>query len=823
MAVPLFRTGSPAGRSAVVAACLTTALAAGLVPMAAALAQQNDPASPDTAVRAYDIAAGSLDGALGAFGRVAGVMIAVDPALTAGRRSPGLHGTYGVAEGLRRLLAGSGLAAVSEAGGAAYTLREASEGATVLPAVRVDGQELRGSATEGSGSYTATGPQTSAAGLSLTMRETPQSVSVLTRERMDDQAMTTLDDALRNVTGVAVQKGNYVGDSGGFSARGFEISNILLDGLPTSTGANGTFNADNDSLDIYDRVEVVRGATGLMSGAGTPSASINLVRKRPTAEPQVQITASAGSWNNRRLSFDASTPLNARGSVRARTVVSVQDSEQFYDTAHDRQHLVYGIVEVDLTSTTLATIGFHHRRVDNDGILADQPVREDGSFYPGLSRSTNLGNAFDYWKQTDETAFAEIVQQLGGDWRAKLAATWKRPEQDLLFSGVANADGETLYQSSQRYVLDSRQNSYDLSVRGSFTLFRRSHELVFGASTREYNLKANGGWTATSWTTEAPVVDPYDWDPNALSRPDIPMDLWTQRLIYKQNSFYAVSRWQIAEPLKLIVGARANDYDFENRRDGVAYEVTNEITPYAGLLYDIGRRHTLYASWTEIFDPQSAVDRNGDYLEPITGVNYEAGIKGEYFEGRLNASIAVFRVQQQNRAVDDLDSPNPCLGVGWGYCKRASGEVESEGVELEISGALTDDWQVAAGFTHAIARYTRDVDASLVGTRFNAYHPRQQFKFSTTYHLPGALQRWRVGGNVYVQDRVNGSWDDRIEQRGYALFGLQGGYRPTEQIDLRLVVNNLFDRHYYANVGWATGGNVFGAPRHASLTASYRF
>lgn len=767
----------------------------------------------------------SLGSALNELARQARLQLMVHPDLVANKQAPAVSGTLTPQQALDRVLAGSGLTADIQ--GAEVIIRRVSDTAessvTTLAEMKVTAQGVDDSTTEGTNSYT-TRSMSTATGLTLSPRETPQSVSVLTRQQIDDRAMITLDDALRNVTGIVVRKGDYVGDSGGFNARGFEISNMMLDGVPINTGANGTFNPDNDSLDIYDRVEVVRGATGLMTGAGTPSASVNLVRKRPTADRQTQITALVGSWRNLRAAVDAGGALNEAGTLRARAVVTAQDSKQFYDIVHDRNHQVYGIVEADVTPTTLLAAGFHYRRVDNDGTLPSLPVREDGSFYPGLSRSTNLGNAFDYWKQTDKTAFAEITQQLGGDWSARLVAIWKRPEQDLLFSGTSHRDGDTLYQTSQRYVLDSQQDSYDLSLKGSFMLFQRRHELAFGASARKYNLMANGGWDATAWTNDAPVVDPYHWDANAVPRPFIDMTLWTQHLITKQKSFYAVSRWHLAKPLRLILGTRVHYYDFENRRDDISFKVTNEITPYAGLLYDIDARHTAYASWTEIFEPQSSIDRNGNYLKPITGVNYEAGAKGEYFDGRLNASVAVFLIQQQNRAVADLTGPNPCPGTGFGYCSRASGGIESKGVELEVSGALTANWQIVAGFTHAVAKYTKETDTSLIGTLYRPELPRNQFKLSTMYKLPGALQRWRIGGNVYVQSRVNGSWDNlQSEQKAYAIFGLQVGYRPTEQLDLRLVINNLFDKHYYANIGWNTGGSVFGAPRNAILTAQYRF
>jgi outer membrane receptor for ferric coprogen and ferric-rhodotorulic acid len=99
--------------------------------------------------------------------------------------------------------------------------------------------------------------------LNLSLRETPQSVSVLTRQQIDDLGITTLDDAVQSITGLVMQRAH--GRFGQFQRTGFPVDNILLDGLPTSLGANNTFNGDNDDLAIYDRIEVVRGATGLTS------------------------------------------------------------------------------------------------------------------------------------------------------------------------------------------------------------------------------------------------------------------------------------------------------------------------------------------------------------------------------------------------------------------------------------------------------------------------------------------------------------------------------------------------------------------------------
>ena len=783
-------------------------------------AAESGPAAIQAGSRSVDIGPGPLSEVLARYAASAGVALSFDAASLRQIQSPGLKGNYTAQQGFDRLLAGSGLEAVqTSAGNFALRKLPVTQGAATLAPVTVTAGTERSGTTEGSGSYT-TGNMNTATKLALSLRETPQSVSVLTRQQIDDQGLATLDDALQNITGLVVQKGYHVGDSGNFSARGFTLSNLLLDGVPISTGANGTFNADNDALDIYDRVEVVRGATGLTTGAGTPSAAVNLVRKRPTAEPRGSISVGAGSWDNYRLALDASGPLNQAGTLRGRAVATVQDADKFYDAAHDRNHQLYGILEADLTPDTMATLGFHYRKVDNDGILPALPTDPDGGFLPGLSRSTNLINDFDYWKQTDRTLFAELSHRFSSGWQAKATAVWKRPEQDMVFTGLYY-NGGVLRQSTQRYRLDNEQDSYDLSLDGPFSLFGRTHELMLGASHRTHDNLNWGGWAAYSWTAAGPEVDPYHWDSSATSRPEIDMTRWGVDMTTRQKAVYAATRLNIADPLKIILGTRINWYRHDNHRNDTRYKVNQEITPYLGAIYDLDDRHSAYASWTEIFEPQGSYDRSGRLLDPITGTNYEAGIKGEYFEGRLNASLAVFLVRQQNRAVDDLSGPNPCPGSTWGYCKRASGEVESKGVELEVGGALTPDWQIMAGYTYVAAKFTKDADASNVGRLFDPSLPRHQLKLTTSYRLPNAFSQWRIGGSLYAQDRVKSNIDTRIQQPGYAIVGLNAAYRLTPQTEFRLNVNNVFDKRYYQSLGWDGGGNMFGTPRNFMVTVNY--
>ncbi|RML92398.1 TonB-dependent siderophore receptor, partial [Pseudomonas syringae pv. maculicola] len=221
-----------------------------------------------------------------------------------------------------------------------------------LGATEISSDQL-GATTEGSGSYT-TGAMQTATKLPLTMRETPQAVTVVTRQRMDDQAMTSINDVVRYTPGLFLDQSSGPGRQT-YTSRGFDIDNIMYDGLPASY--SGYTAGVQPNLAMFDHVEVIRGATGLTTGSGNPSAAINMVRKRPTADPQVSLTGAAGSWDDYRGVFDASGPLNDSRTVRGRIVGSYQDAHSFRDQEKSDHGVFYGVIEADLTDATTATFG----------------------------------------------------------------------------------------------------------------------------------------------------------------------------------------------------------------------------------------------------------------------------------------------------------------------------------------------------------------------------------------------------------------------------------------------------------------------------------
>ncbi len=459
-----------------------------------------------------------------------------------------------------------------------------------LDATEVSGSGQLGSTTEGTESYT-TGAMSTATKLPLTMRETPQAVTVITRQRMDDQVMTDINDVVKATPGLFLDFSSGPGRQI-YKARGFEIDNLMYDGIPS--GYNGVNVGAQPNLAMFDRVEVVRGATGLVTGAGNPSAAINLIRKRPLAEQKVTLTGAAGSWDDYRGEVDASSPLNDSGTLRGRVVTSYQDANSFIDNVEEDHGLFYAVTEADLSEDTTLTLGFSHQKDKTNYFWGSSMIGQDGH-HLDLPRSYNPGTDWENKDQEINTVFAEVRHRLANDWNVQVNANYS--EQNALFSGsyqsrwVNNTLARTVYQAD----FDENQAGVDAFASGPFEAFGRSHELVVGASKRIYDMTTHN-------------YSPYDtnWPFNA-GKPDF-VHTNNQREVTTQDGVYLTTRLSLADPLKLIPGGRLDWYDYDNRDGDGDYKVTRNLTRYAGLIYDPDEHHSVYVSYSDIFTPQSSKD-----------------------------------------------------------------------------------------------------------------------------------------------------------------------------------------------------------------------
>lgn len=666
-----------------------------------------------------------------------------------------------------------------------------------LPVVRVTAPATDAT-TEGTGAYTAPSAST-ATRLDLSLRETPQSISVVTRTQMDDFALTNVNRLLANTTGVTVERVET--DRTYFTARGFDISNFQLDGvgLPFATGDQ---LGDIDTA-VYDRVEVLRGANGLMSSTGNPSATINFVRKRPTADRQASAALTLGSWNSVRLDGDLAGPLNDAGSMRYRVVAAAEKGDSYLDRYSLEKGVFYGVVEADLAPDLLLTAGVTRQANRPDSPMwGALPLAYSDGTPTNYDVSANTSADWAYWNTDDTTVFTELARDLGDGWKAKATATHRVLESDgemFYVYGVPDPDtGAGLGSWPSKYKHEERQALLDVHVTGPLARGGRSDDVVLGASWSRSNNKLRSSDDDVGVAlTEDEVLQ------GVFPRPAFDNGITGQAdFVDERITGYAAVRFNLADDMKLLTGLNVTDVRSRGQQYGEPhfYSIT-KATPYVGAVYDLDAQYSVYGNYAGIFNPQSKVDVNKEILPPVEGNNLEAGIKGEWLDRKLNGSASVFRVKQDNTALS--------AGFQDGYSYYQGVDATSTGFELDLAGTLAHSLEVAAGY----AQMQID-DENGQSTRKHV--PRKLAHVSGVYLLP-ALQGLAMGMNLRWQDDIS---QGASKQDAYALLDLMVRYEISRSLSATVNLNNVTDEKYLTSLQWTQ--SYYGPPRHGSVTLRWQ-
>ncbi|MGP9802734.1 TonB-dependent siderophore receptor [Rheinheimera sp. NSM] len=669
------------------------------------------------------------------------------------------------------------------------------------------------------GQYTVNETIDTATGLGLTLLETPQSVSVMTAQRIKDLDISSIADAVIQTPGLSSKSFDSTRNT--FSARGFDIDKFQLDGVPMAWSLAGDSGETITDVAIYERIEVVRGATGLLTGVGEPSASINLVRKHANArELTGSVNGGIGSWNKRFLTTDISTPLTSDGNVRARIVAKKELSDSFRDLAKEDKTVLYGVLDADLSNSMTLSLGSSYQ--DNDPTASTwgalPPLFSDGT-PTDWDRDTTTAADWTRWDSTSKNHFISLTQQFNNGWQLKVNLNHNKNTANtrlLYIYGAADKDsGEGLIAWPYNSDGFSKQTSVDIQLQGSYALLGREHEFVVGAldSRQQSEVQTHAAlvWPGTGnfYQWDGSVAEP-GWATTAEQAVNLDTD---------QRGFYAATRFAITEQLKLIAGGRYTEWQRAGINYGAALDFGDDkFVPYVGLTYQVAEDHMLYASHTEIFTPQNAYDRNGNFLDAIVGSNQEIGVKSSFLDGALQTAFAVFRIEQDNLAQADSDYNDPANNFFPSFAARGS---ESKGFELEVIGRVNESWNISAGYSQFTAE-DRD------GADINVNHPRKKLNLFSTYEFSDMLAGLTVGGGLSWESE---SYSDvmalpvtglpyQVEQDSFVLASLMARYEISKQLSLQLNVHNLLDENYYSGL---TQQYNYGAPRNFSLGVTWAF
>ncbi|HEY9255714.1 MAG TPA: TonB-dependent siderophore receptor [Stenotrophomonas sp.] len=710
-------------------------------------------------------------------------------------------------------------AALSLPAASAEAAAAAAADAKTLDKVTVSGERVTGDAS-------------TTTRLPISVRETPQSISVIGVQQLQEQSLFDIDEVMRNVTGVNVSF--YDTQRPLYYARGFQITDFQVDGLPTYSGQT---NQEYDTA-FYDRIEVIRGANGLLSGTGVPSATVNLLRKRPGKEFDAAFSASVGSWDFRRMQADVNAPLTKDGRFRARAVAAYEDRDYYYDRYHEQKSAAMAVLEGDLTESTTLTLGYQMQ--DNNPVGSTWGTVpfffSDGS-NADLPRSTNMAPNWTRWQRNTRTTYAQLEQHFGEQWNLKLNAA--RTEGDVTSvrvygSGYPDrATGSGVYLQTGIGQASDTRDAVDVYLSGKFSAFGRDHDVVIGGSWQDLETITPtlattypADWVSCEFGPCYFIPNLYTWNGDISAPTYARTGAWRQART-TQSGVYASTRLRLADPLALIAGARLSNWSTRTHnfnRSGVftgtsgAYKVKDEVTPYVGLMYDLVPDVSVYASYTEIFNPQNYKDKNDNLLDPVQGSNREIGLKAAFLDGRITTSAAVFEARQDNYAMLDTSVPQGSLPDGSSAYVGVDG-TKSRGWEAEIGAQVLSGWRINAGYSRA--RVTRAATDLIY-----ANLPEHTVQFSTQWTLPGAWERLSLGANVMWQSEVEGFNIENpvyglvtVKQDAYALVGFNANYRISDQWTATLAVRNAFDEKYWANLDY----NNYGEPRFTSLTLRWRY
>ncbi|WP_245879866.1 TonB-dependent siderophore receptor [Vibrio gangliei] len=642
------------------------------------------------------------------------------------------------------------------------------------------------------------------------LKDIPQSVTVLTNDYIEERNYVAVDDLAKYTPGLRTMA-NDSGRSSIFS-RGYEFDEVNLNGLPSPMQSRW---GNLPSLAAVDRVEIMRGPSGLFNSTSELGGVINMVLKKPTEEFHASATARYGSWDRHYLEADMGGALTQDGSVRGRFVVANSDNKNQVDYNDNDNGTYYGTLEFDLSDRTLLSVYALYQTKDmrpTNGL----PAYQDGQLLD-MKRSTFLGSTDDKFEAQTTDLGASLQHAFSNGGVAQVSARYMDHNANvnqIYTNGPVDQDGNTgLMLNAQ----DNQQYNFSLDANYSqpFNLWGNQSEFVVGSDYKKY--RAN---TRSYADRNVASINVWDYDPTSIRTPSYS---YTKGVKESQSEvgLYGKVTWRLFDPLAFITGARVSWYQLETTNTTLATgqqstqkdDISAKVTPYAGLVYDLTQSHSLYLSYSSVFKPQTSQDIDGNMLKPREGQQWETGLKSTLMDGLLNTRISLYQMEDSNIAAQAYDDS----GVAITNTYWATGEVKTRGVELEAMGYLTDNWMVSTGYTFTdIDEVSGDHNA-----KFDAI-PKHSLTLWTDYHLADLVYGLHIGGGMTaVSDYHFTQGDVTTKQAGYAIFDAAIRYDITDNMQASVNVYNLFDRKYYYRLGSTTTFNMYGEP--ASFMAGFKY
>ncbi|HEV7238352.1 MAG TPA: TonB-dependent siderophore receptor [Thermoanaerobaculia bacterium] len=734
-------------------------------------------------LRRFDIAAGSLADVLRAFEDASGTTVRVefDRVVLDSLHSPGVTGLLSDAEALRQLLSESGIRH-------RFTGRR-----TVVLTMQTMSDTI---------DVSAPAPEIASPKFTQPLLDTPRTVAVIPDEVFLAQGATTLRDVLRNTPGITFQAGEGGGGVPGdsFSMRGFSAGNdILLDGVRES----GAYTRDAFNL---EQVEVVKGPSGAVAGRGGTGGAINLVTKTPKPESFTRAAFGAGNAGYTRVTVDSNAPLDSIGGAAVHMAAMVTSSDvPGRDVVHNSSWGVAPSLSFGIGKPSRFTLAYQHLTQDNVpdyglpwAAFESDPRADQTNFY-GLE-------GYDYENITNDVATASFERDLSGGWTLRNISRWADNHRDSAITSPRPPNRQL-----QQRRMDQGQLTNQTSVSGALQTASIQHALVAGVEIgRETTFIRR-----QAQTTNQPQTNLTDPDPSQSPLGPMPANNGNPEDtslslagIYAFDTLQLGSRWEVTAGLRWdSVGV---DYELTNVTTGARTRLGRDdrmLSWSSGIVFKPRANASVYASHATSFNPSVEAaaggaglsdvptSANNVNLAPEKSRNLEVGAKWEMGGGRAIATAALFRTEKTNARTRGVSTEPFVL----------DGEQRVDGLELGLTGNLTDRWSLLTSYAHLDSEFVASANPLEQGAAL-AFVPENSFNVWTEGRLPRGFS---VGAGAQYMDSVFRNATSTAEVPSYWLLNAMASYDVSRALTLRLNVNNLADEQYVDRVG---GGHYVPGP-----------
>ena len=695
------------------------------------------------------------------------------------------------------------------------------------------------------------------------LKEVPQSVGYVTKELILDQGATTVNEVVKNISGVN-QNSSYNDFSiRGFRATGNRNSGNLLNGMRAQTSL-----WKQSSLANIERVEVIKGPASALFGNAAPGGVINRVTKKPLFENKNSITVGVGSWNTLKTYGDFTGPLNPKKTLLYRLNLGYEKTDSFRDLQGSESIIAAPSFSYIPNEKTHINVDFVYQNF-NGKIDRGQSVPADGNVYSTpISRSLSAAN--DFLKENTLNTTIALTHKFSD--HISLNAIYlnssysedmlEHTQANLYYKQIGNGANAFRYADPNKVMMTANQrkryfanNSFNTYFNFNFNTGILKHKLLVGydyfiseqkagsssISAQGYlskdKTKVVNTYTTTANvlagsvqtpTTNVPVFDLYDPIAGNAYK-DISKYIWKQNTLnpYEEYSHGVYVQEQIdISIVKLLIGLR-QEWFTEILNKETTKEIsrqTSTFIPRVGLVVEASENINLYSTWVKGFQPQGAniqsdPDRYGGPFDYMKSELYEVGLKTEWFNKRLSATLAIFKITQEN----SLEQSPKAGKADW----RVPVDEESNGFELDVAGQILPNFSVVANYAYTDARIVKLKEEGAIKD-LNVQRPstpRHAANLWTKYIFEnGSLKGLGAGiGVSYASERL-GQVGRRATAASYPDYTILNAvlYYKVKDVQLQLNVNNVLNRTYWIS-GYDNLRNFPGAPRNINVSVTYRF